>query len=51
LESGCDRAASRKQLKALDYVLDEIQEQVLACVCDNERRQLTRLVRKPLNAG
>jgi DNA-binding MarR family transcriptional regulator len=35
-----------KQLRALDKVLDQIQERVLAPLSDNERRQLTKLLGK-----
>jgi MarR family transcriptional regulator, lower aerobic nicotinate degradation pathway regulator len=35
-----------KQLRALDEVLEEIQERVLAPLSHNERRQLTKLLRK-----
>jgi MarR family transcriptional regulator, lower aerobic nicotinate degradation pathway regulator len=38
--------AGRKQLRALDHVVDEIQERVLAPLSPGERRQLTRLRRK-----
>jgi DNA-binding MarR family transcriptional regulator len=38
--------AGRKQLKALDRVVDKVQEQVLAPLSPNERRQLTKLLRK-----
>ena len=40
-----------KQLRALDNVLDEIQERVLAPLSPNERRQLTKLLRKLGDAG
>jgi DNA-binding MarR family transcriptional regulator len=42
--------AGSKQLAALDNVLDEIQERVLAPLSQNERRQLTKLLRKVLDA-
>jgi DNA-binding MarR family transcriptional regulator len=38
--------AGSKQLRALDHVLDDIQERVLAPLSQSERRQLTRLLRK-----
>jgi DNA-binding MarR family transcriptional regulator len=38
--------AGSKQLRALDHVVDEIQEQVLAPLSPTERRQLTKLLRK-----
>ncbi|MCW3064234.1 MAG: transcriptional regulator, MarR family [Solirubrobacterales bacterium] len=41
--------AGSKQLAALDNVLDEIQERVLAPLSQNERRQLTKLLRKVLD--
>jgi DNA-binding MarR family transcriptional regulator len=43
--------AGAKQLRALDEVLDDIQERVLAPLSDNERRQLTKLLRKLADAG
>jgi MarR family transcriptional regulator, lower aerobic nicotinate degradation pathway regulator len=43
--------AGRKQLRALDHVIDEIQERVLAPLSQNERRQLTKLLRKLADAG
>jgi DNA-binding MarR family transcriptional regulator len=43
--------AGSKQLRALDHVVDEIQEQVLAPLSQNERRQLTKLLRKLADAG
>jgi MarR family transcriptional regulator, lower aerobic nicotinate degradation pathway regulator len=42
--------AGRKQLQALDNVIDEIQERVLAPLSGNERRQLTKLLRKLADA-
>ncbi len=42
--------AGSKQLRALDHVLDEIQERVLAPLSQNERRQLTKLLRKLADA-
>jgi DNA-binding MarR family transcriptional regulator len=39
-------AAGRKQLRALDNVIDDIQEQVLTPLSQNERRQLIKLLRK-----
>jgi DNA-binding MarR family transcriptional regulator len=44
------RPAGRKQLRALDQVIDEIQERVLAPLSQNERRQLTKLLRKLADA-
>jgi MarR family transcriptional regulator, lower aerobic nicotinate degradation pathway regulator len=41
--------AGSKQLMALGDVLDKIQERVVAPLSPNERRQLTRLLRKLLN--
>ncbi|WP_240778007.1 MarR family winged helix-turn-helix transcriptional regulator [Nonomuraea basaltis] len=38
--------AGHKQLQALDRVVDEIQEQVLAPLSQNERQQLTNLLSK-----
>jgi DNA-binding MarR family transcriptional regulator len=38
--------AGSKQLRALDNVIDEIQERVLAPLSQNERRQLTKLLRR-----
>jgi DNA-binding MarR family transcriptional regulator len=38
--------AGRKQLRTLDQVIDDIQERVLAPLSQNERRQLTKLLRK-----
>lgn len=38
--------AGSKRLRALDELLDEVQEQVVAPLSPNERRQLTRLLRK-----
>ena len=43
--------AGSKQLRALDEVLDEIQERVLAPLSQNERRQLTKLLGKLGDAG
>jgi DNA-binding MarR family transcriptional regulator len=43
--------AGSKQLQALDHVVDEIQERVLAPLSQNERRQLTKLLRKLADAG
>jgi hypothetical protein len=42
--------AGSKQRRALDHVVDEIQERVLAPLSQNERRQLTRLLRKLADA-
>jgi DNA-binding MarR family transcriptional regulator len=38
--------AGRKQLRAFDSVIDDIQERVLAPLSQNERRQLVKLLRK-----
>lgn len=38
--------AGSSQLRVLDHVVDEIQERVLAPLSPNERRQLTKLLRK-----
>jgi DNA-binding MarR family transcriptional regulator len=43
--------AGSKQLRALDRVVDEIQERMLAPLSQNERRQLTKLLRKLVDAG
>jgi DNA-binding MarR family transcriptional regulator len=43
-------SAGRKQLRALDHVVDEIQERVLAPLSPTERRQLTKLLRKLADA-
>ena len=40
-----------KQLRALDKVVDDVQERVLAPLSQNERSQLTRLLRKLADAG
>jgi MarR family transcriptional regulator, lower aerobic nicotinate degradation pathway regulator len=42
--------AGSNQLTTLDEVLDEVQEQVLAPLRLNERRQLTKLLRKLVDA-
>jgi DNA-binding MarR family transcriptional regulator len=42
--------AGSRQLRALDNVVDEIQERVLAPLSENERRQLTKLLRKLADA-
>jgi MarR family transcriptional regulator, lower aerobic nicotinate degradation pathway regulator len=42
--------AGRKQLRALDNVIDDIQERVLAPLSQNERRQLAKLLRKLADA-
>jgi DNA-binding MarR family transcriptional regulator len=39
------------QLRALDRVLDEVQERVLAPLSQNERRQLMKLLRKLQDTG
>ncbi len=43
--------AGSTQLRALDGVLDQIQERVLAPLSQNERRQLTKLLRKLADTG
>jgi DNA-binding MarR family transcriptional regulator len=43
--------AGSKRLRALDQVVDDIQEQVLAPLSPGERRQLTTLLRKLADAG
>jgi DNA-binding MarR family transcriptional regulator len=43
--------AGNKRLGALDKMVDEVQERVLAPLSENERRQLTRLLRKLADAG
>lgn len=43
--------AGSRQLQALDHVLDEIQERVLAPLSQTERRQLMKLLRKLADAG
>jgi MarR family transcriptional regulator, lower aerobic nicotinate degradation pathway regulator len=42
--------AGRKQLRTLDQVIEQIQERVLAPLSQNERRQLTKLLRKLADA-
>lgn len=42
--------AGSEQLKVLDKVIDQIQEQVLAPLSPDERRQLTRLLHKLIHA-
>jgi DNA-binding MarR family transcriptional regulator len=42
--------SGRKQLRALDRVIDDIQERVLAPLSQRERRQLTKLLRKLADA-
>jgi MarR family transcriptional regulator, lower aerobic nicotinate degradation pathway regulator len=42
--------AGSKQLRALDKMLDEIQERVIAPLSQNERLQLTKLLRKLADA-
>jgi DNA-binding MarR family transcriptional regulator len=44
------RAGSR-QLRALDRVIDDVQDRVLAPLSQNERRQLTKLLRRLTDAG
>jgi MarR family transcriptional regulator, lower aerobic nicotinate degradation pathway regulator len=43
--------AGGKQLRALDTVIDDIQERVMAPLSDSERRQLTKLLHKLVDAG
>jgi MarR family transcriptional regulator, lower aerobic nicotinate degradation pathway regulator len=43
--------AGKKLLGTLDRVIDEIQERVLAPLSQNERRQLTKLLRKLADAS
>lgn len=43
--------AGRKQFQALDDVIDEVQERVLAPLSKNERRQLAKLLRKLVDSG
>jgi DNA-binding MarR family transcriptional regulator len=43
-------AVGRTQLRALDAVIDDVQERVLAPLSQNERRQLTKLLRKLADA-
>lgn len=43
--------AGSKQLRALDKVLDEIQQRVVAPLSQSERRQLTKLLHKLGEAG
>jgi len=43
--------AGSRQLRALDRVVDEIQDRVLAPLSPDERRQLTKLLRKLAEAG
>jgi DNA-binding MarR family transcriptional regulator len=43
--------AGSEQLRALDRVIDEVQDQLLAPLSHNERRQLTRLLRRLVEAG
>jgi DNA-binding MarR family transcriptional regulator len=42
--------AGTEQLQALDDVIDEVQQRLLAPLSQNERRQLMRLLRKLLDA-
>jgi MarR family transcriptional regulator, lower aerobic nicotinate degradation pathway regulator len=42
--------AGRRRLRTLDRVIDEIQERVLAPLSQNERTQLTKLLRKLADA-
>jgi len=43
--------AGSEQLEALDRVIDEVQDQVLAPLSQNERRQLTKLLHKLVDAN
>jgi MarR family transcriptional regulator, lower aerobic nicotinate degradation pathway regulator len=43
--------AGSTQLQLLDQVIDEVQERLLAPLSQNERRQLTKLLRKLADAG
>jgi DNA-binding MarR family transcriptional regulator len=43
--------AGRKQLRALDNVIDAVQERVLEPLTRTERRQLTKLLRKLTTTG
>lgn len=43
--------AGGEQLRGLDSVVDEVQERVLAPLAPKERLQLTRLLRKLIDAG
>jgi DNA-binding MarR family transcriptional regulator len=43
--------AGRKQLRALDNVIDAVQERVLEPLTQTERRQLTKLLRKLTDTG
>jgi MarR family transcriptional regulator, lower aerobic nicotinate degradation pathway regulator len=43
--------AGSEQLRALDRVIDEVQDRVLAPLSQNERRQLTTLLRRLVDAG
>jgi len=43
--------AGSRQLRALDRVVDEIQDRVLAPLSPDERRQLTKLLRKLAEGG
>lgn len=43
--------AGGRQLRALDHVVNEIQERVLAPLSQDERRELTKLLRKLADAG
>ena len=43
--------AGRRQLQALDRVIDDVQQQTLAPLSQAERRQLTKLLRKLVDAG
>ena len=43
--------AGGRQLRALDHVVNEVQERVLAPLSEDERRELTKLLRKLADAG
>jgi DNA-binding MarR family transcriptional regulator len=43
--------AGSEQLRALDHVIDAVQDRVLAPLSQNERRQLTKLLRRLVDAG
>jgi DNA-binding MarR family transcriptional regulator len=43
--------AGSRRLRALDQVVHEVQQRVLAPLSQNERRQLTKLLRKLADAG
>jgi MarR family transcriptional regulator, lower aerobic nicotinate degradation pathway regulator len=43
--------AGSQRLEALDRVIDEVQDRVLEPLSQNERRQLTKLLRRLVDAG